>query len=536
MVWPNGAKWVTRHEVHYGNRVVRAYAQRPPNLDAMLRDTAARAAALPALTDEIGGTLTFAELDRRVTALAANLAAAGLRQGDRLAMLIGNRTEFVLLCFACYRLGAIVVPMNIRHRAPETDFELRQSGARALVYQPDMRPHLPDLAAIPDLELVYELETPAFAGLLEEGAALPPVEIHEDDPATLLYTSGTTGKPKGAVLTHFGIVSSAMHFVHAWQAREGDVTILAVPASHVTGLVAVIVNMINIGGHTVMMQAFKARAFLELAERVRMTVSILVPAMYNLCMLDKELERFDLSSWRVGSFGGAPMPEATIAKLTRVLPSLELMNAYGSTETTSPATLMPLGHTLEHTASVGQVLPCADIIVVDEDGREVPPGEAGEIWIAGPMVVPRYWNNPEADAKSFLHGYWRSGDIGRKDAQGYVHVHDRLKDMINRAGYKVFSAEVENVLSHHPDVIECAVVARPDPVLGERVQAFVVAREGKAEPADLAAFCAARLSDYKVPDNFTLIPDALPRNPNGKVLKTALRDMVTAELAAMAKN
>jgi len=536
MVWPNDARWATRHEVHYGNRIVRAYINRPPNLDVMLRDTAARAAALPALTDEIGGTLSFAELDRRVSALAGSLAAAGLKQGDRLAMLIGNRAEFVLFCFACYRLGAIVVPMNVRHRAPETDFELRQSGARALAYQPDMREHLPDLSAIPDLKLVYELDSPEFAALLRDAPPPPPVEIHEDDPATLLYTSGTTGKPKGAVLTHFSIVSSAMHFVHAWQAREGDVTILAVPASHVTGLVAVIVNMVNIGGHTVMMQAFKARAFLELAERVRMTVSILVPAMYNLCMLDTELERFDLSQWRVGSFGGAPMPEATIEKLTRVLPSLELMNAYGSTETSSPATLMPLGHTLGHTASVGQVLPCADIIVVDEAGREVPPGESGEIWIAGPMIVPSYWNNPEADAKAFLHGYWRSGDIGRKDAQGYVHIHDRLKDMINRAGYKVFSAEVENVLSHHPDVIECAVVARPCPVLGERVQAFVVPRNGQAQPAELSAFCAERLSDYKVPDFITLLPDALPRNPNGKVLKNALREMVAAEMAAAGKN
>ncbi|MEQ8345569.1 MAG: AMP-binding protein [Sneathiellaceae bacterium] len=535
MHWAEDENWAVRHEMHYGSRVVRAYRRRPPNLDAMLRDTAARAPGQAAVTCEVGGTLTFRELDARVTALAGNLAAAGLRQGDRLALLVGNRAEFVLLCFACYRLGAIAVPMNIRHRAPESDFELRQSGAAALVYQPDMKPQLPDLAAIPDLRLVYELDSDAFAALLQGQPALPETVIHEDDPATLLYTSGTTGKPKGAVLTHFSIVSSAVHFAHAWQARPGDVTILAVPASHVTGLVAIIVNMVNIGGHVVMMQAFKARAFLELAERVRMTVSILVPAMYNLCLLQPDFERFDLAPWRVGSFGGAPMPEATIARLAKILPNLELMNAYGSTETTSPATLMPLGDTPGHAASVGQPLPCADILVMDEDGNELPQGESGELWIAGPMVVPRYWNNPEADAKSFLHGYWRSGDIGRIDEGGYVHVHDRVKDMINRAGYKVFSAEVENVLTHHPGVVECAVVARPDPVLGERVQAFVVPRGGDVQAADLQAFCAERLSDYKVPDNITFLPDALPRNPNGKVLKTDLRKLVAEEMAAAGK-
>ena len=535
MHWATDERWAMRHETHYGSRVVRAYRDRPANLDAMLRATAARAPDQAAVTDEIAGTLTFGALDAMVDALAGSLSAAGLKQGDRLALLIGNRIEFLALCFACYRLGAIAVPMNIRHRAPETAFELQQCGAAALVYQPDMEPHLPDLKALPDLRLVYALDSDGYAALLRDAPAPPAVTIHEDDPATLLYTSGTTGKPKGAVLTHFSIVSSAVHFAHAWQARPGDVTILAVPASHVTGLVAILVNMVNIGGHTVMMQAFKARAFLELAAKVRMTVGILVPAMYNLCLLDPEFERFDLAQWRVGSFGGAPMPEATITRLAKILPNLELMNAYGSTETTSPATLMPLGHTPEHTASVGQPLPGADILVMDAEGNEVPRGESGELWIAGPMVVPCYWNNPEADAKSFLHGYWKSGDIGRIDEGGYVHVHDRVKDMINRAGYKVFSAEVENVLSHHPAVVECAVVARPDPVLGERVQAFVVPKADGVGVAELRSFCAERLSDYKVPDNITFLPDALPRNPNGKILKTDLRALVAAELEAAGK-
>jgi long-chain acyl-CoA synthetase len=307
---------------------------------------------------------------------------------------------------------------------------------------------------------------------------------------------------------------------------ERDVTILAVPASHVTGVVAVILTMIRVGGCTVVMPAFKARAFLEFAERERMTTALIVPAMYNLCLLDPDFARFDLSAWRLGAFGGAAMPEATIAQLADLLPSLTLLNVYGATETTSPATMMPPGAIAGHADTVGRALPCADIIVVDDDGREVAPGVGGEIWIAGPMVVPGYWDNPDANRTSFSAGYWRSGDIGAIDADGHVRVFDRKKDMINRAGYKVYCIEVENVLSDHPEVVECAVVGRPDPVLGERVQAFVVSR-GAAPGADaLRTFCAERLSDYKVPEIISFLRDPLPRNPNGKVLKTVLRQGV----------
>jgi long-chain acyl-CoA synthetase len=249
----------------------------------------------------------------------------------------------------------------------------------------------------------------------------------------------------------------------------------------------------------------------------------MVPAMYNLCLLEPDFARIDLASWRIGGFGGAPMPEATIARLAETLPELMLVNAYGATETTSPATLLPLGDIAHHPDSVGKAVACADVIVVDDDGREVPAGTSGEVWIAGPMVVPGYWSNSEADLSGFAGGYWRSGDIGSLDADGYLRILDRKKDMINRGGYKVYSVEVENVLSHHPGVIECAVVSRPDPVLGERVQAFVYPRDPSPSESDLRAFCAERLSDYKVPEIVTFLREALPRNANGKILKALLR-------------
>lgn len=220
------------------------------------------------------------------------------------------------------------------------------------------------------------------------------------------------------------------------------------------------------------------------------------------------------------------MPVATIDALTTRLPGLVLINAYGATETTSPATMMPMGHTRAHADSVGVPLPAADIRVMDGDGRELPAGETGELWIGGPMVVPGYWANPEATATSFTDGYWHSGDLGSVDAQGYVRVFDRMKDMLNRGGYKVYSVEVENALMAWPGMVEAAVVARPCPVLGERVHAFVHAPGQTPDDAALLAHCAARLADYKVPESLTWSENPLPRNANGKLMKRVLREQL----------
>jgi long-chain acyl-CoA synthetase len=516
-----------RRELHFGDRMVRCFAPRPPHIDAMFRDTVARHPDREAFV--LGeARITYAALDATVEAVAGNLAARGYGKGDRLALLIGNRLEFVTALLAAARIGVIAVPMNVRQRAPEIAFVLNQCEAAGLIHDADMADQIPSRSSIPSVRDVFVVGGgPGTAfDVLATPAPAPARAIAEEDVFCLLYTSGTTGRPKGAMLTHVGTVHSLLHFQYGMGLAERDVTILAVPASHVTGVVAVILTMIRVGGCTVVMPAFKARAFLEFAERERMTTALIVPAMYNLCLLDPDFARFDLSAWRLGAFGGAAMPEATIAQLADLLPSLTLLNVYGATETTSPATMMPPGAIAGHADTVGRALPCADIIVVDDDGREVAPGANGEIWIAGPMVVPGYWANPEANRREFSAGYWRSGDVGSIDADGFVRVFDRKKDMINRAGYKVYCIEVENALSDHPDVVECAVVGRPDPVLGERVQAFVVPRGAAPSAADLKAFCAERLSDYKVPEIISFLRDPLPRNPNGKVLKTVLRQGV----------
>jgi len=519
-----------RREAHHG-RVVRCHADRPADLFAMFADAVRRAPDATALVDG-EARWSYAVLAGRVERCAARLAALGLAAGERIAILLDNRSDYTTLLLAAARLGLIAVPMNIRQRAPETAYALADSGAAAIIHEDDLAADLPDRAALPAVRhwLPYAAEAAAWDGPsglpdLPERAA-----VNEDEPFCILYTSGTTGRPKGAVLTHFGVVTSCLGSRDHLGLRDGESMILAVPASHVTGIVLVLLLGVCVAGKVVMQRGFKARRYLELAAAERASYAIMVPAMYNLCLLDPDYARFDLSAWRIGAYGGAPMAAATIATLARQTPQLTLVNIYGSTETTSPAVMMPLGEGPDRPDQLGRPLPYADILIMDADGRQCAPGEQGEIWIAGPMTVPRYWNNDAATQANFTGGFWRSGDIGVMDGDGYLRVLDRMKDMINRGGFKIYSVEVENLLMAHDQVAEAVVVGRPCPVLGERVEAFVVAR-GPVEGAALRAFCADRLSDYKVPDHVHLVEGPLPRNPNGKLLKHVVRSWLTTEAA-----
>jgi acyl-CoA synthetase (AMP-forming)/AMP-acid ligase II len=484
--WTLPAGVAMREERHFGGRVVRCFAARPGTVyEAFQRACQVRPRAEALVCGET--RLTFAQLAERAAGMAAALAARGVRRGDRVAMRLGNRVEFATTLLGILHLGAVAVPIGMRLAPPEVQYIVADCGAKLLLEE----------------------------SLQEGGRDVPVAPVAEEETAIILYTSGTTGRPKGAMLTHLNIVHSLLHFEHCMRLGPDDRTMLAVPASHVTGVVALMLTAWNAQGAVVVLPEFKARDYLELAARERITYTILVPAMYKLCLLDPQFDRYDLSAWRVGGYGGAPMPAATIAELARKCPGLGLMNAYGATETTSPATIMPAAFTAAHPDSVGLTVPCGDIVVAG----------SGELWIRGPMVVPGYWGNPQATAQSFTDGYWRSGDVGSKDAEGFVRVFDRLKDMINRGGFKVFSVEVENVLGHHPAVLESAIIARPCPVLGERVHAFVSVR-GPTDEGELKRFCAERLADYKVPETFTLTEEPLPRNANGKLLKRTLREKI----------
>lgn len=347
--------------------------------------------------------------------------------------------------------------------------------------------------------------------------------VDEEDCACILYTSGTTGNPKGAMLTHFNIAHSVIHFAVTLKLDNQDRAVLAVPASHVTGLVALIALMVHVGGALVIVPEFKAASLVDLLARERISYSVMVPAMYQLCLLQPAFFTTDLRSWRVGGYGGAPMPVPTVQALAKALPELTLVNCYGSTETCSPSTIMPLGLSAIHHDSVGIAAPCADIRVMNENGEPVATGESGELWIGGPMVVPGYWDNPEATARGFTEGCWRSGDVGSIDGLGLVRIFDRIKDMINRGGFKIYSVEVENTLMALQGVVEAAVVGHPCPVLGERVHAYVYAPNHALDADAVRRHCAERLADYKVPEEIFFSDTPLPRNPNGKLLKRSLR-------------
>jgi O-succinylbenzoic acid--CoA ligase len=534
MAWTDWPDLPLRHERHFGERVLRCFADRPPHLPAMLAAAEAQAPQALALVDG-ERRWSWQALRDASARLAVGLRGLGVRARDRVVLLAPNRAEFVVATHAVLRLGAVLVPVSMREAGPGIAYILNQCRATLVIADPVMMMLVPP--ALADGEPVQRVCLPGASAsdgwvrwetLLDEPAdGFADAAPGEEDPAVILYTSGTTGAPKGAVLTHFNVIHSVLHYRHGLGLRAGECGLLAVPGSHVTGLVALILAMAGVGGSVVLLADFKAAASLALVARERVTYTLMVPAMYALWLREPALQQTDLSSLRLAGFGGAPMAPATIEGLRASCPGIRLFNAYGSTETSSPATMTPPGSDVLE--AVGKPLPCADIRVVDDHGREVPRGQPGEVWIAGPMVVPRYWDNPKATADGFAAGYWKSGDIGTMDAQGYLRVHDRKKDMINRGGYKVFSVEVENCLVGHPAVQEAATVGVPCPVLGERIHAFVYApgaRDTDSLRTELVARCRAELADYKTPDGWSWLAEPLPRNANGKVLKRALRERV----------
>ena len=540
-----------RRERHFGDRVMQCFAPRPGSVVQMLAQAVLRNGTGEAVVCG-AERLTWQQLDTLSSRLAGGLQGQGVVAGDRVALLLDNGVPFMLAVLACAKLGAIVVPLSARSQTPELAHALNDGGAVLAFVDSALAPRLPSVGEAPALRrrcsVVEGPAGSALAAWLADAPTIPAHAVAEEDVAAILYTSGTTGRSTGAMLTHLNIVHSAMHYELAMGLTEVDRSMVCVPLSHVTGLIAQFATMLRCAGTLVILPAFKAADFLALAAGERGTHTVMVPAMYKLCLLRADLGAHDLRAWRIGAFGGAPMPPATIAELALRLPGLILMNAYGATETTSPATITPADAGPAQRDSVGRAVACGELAVMDAGGRELPDGESGEVWIKGPMIVPGYWNNAVATAESFVGGYWRSGDLGRLDGDGFLCLHDRLKDVINRGGYKIYPAEVEAVLGQHPDVLEAAVIGTPCPVLGERVHAFVALRsldrgsapdaiEGNerhpandAAASEFARFSSARLSDYKVPEGWTLQHQPLPRNANGKLLKRMLREQLAASL------
>ena len=513
-----------RFEAGHGDRIVSCYADRPANFGTLIEEAIRVGGEREAVVAH-DGRLTWQQLGKWSDSVAHCLQRDGIKRGDRIALSLSNGTSFVVALIAALRIGVTVVPINIREQREEIAHIVNDSDCAAVIFGPESQAQLPTHSTCPGVRLWVDQGGHFFSK--DTAAPIPIEKIAEHELAFIFYTSGTTGRPKGAMLTHANVVHSVLNFTDCLQLSAEDRMLVAVPMSHVTGLIGMIATAICAKATLLVMQSFDVADFITFASAERATHTILVPAMYNLILLRADLKLADLQSWRIGGYGGAPMPASTIARIADALPDLQLWNLYGATETTSAVTMLPPRFAISHGDSVGFPAPGATILVMDRDGRELPPGEIGELWIGGPTVAQGYWNNPDATHQSFTAGFWKSGDIGSIEDDGFVRVLDRAKDLINRGGYKIFSAEVESVLSTHPEIVEAAIVPKYCAVLGERVHAFVTMKEGsKVSAEDLDAFVQDHLADFKRPESWTISGSPLPRNANGKILKRPLRDIV----------
>ncbi len=512
-----------------------------------------------------GQRVTFNDHYRAVATLSDRLRTLGVTKGDRVAIAARNLPQWVEAFWATMVLGAISVPINAWWTTDELAYGLADSGARvAFVDEERLERLFPVLDELPDLKALVVLSLDPsnreplathgrvsvvrfeeFLGGVDPEAIVSSVEVEPDDVATIFYTSGTTGRPKGAVGTHRNIITNLMNLFFIGQRatlrfgagddRGQNATLLNIPLFHATGCLASMVVSTAAGGKLVMMHHFEAGAALALIETERMTMVGGVPTIVMQLLDHPDFSRFDTSSVRNISYGGAPAPPDLVRRIREAFPQAQPGNGYGLTETSAAIALNSGPDYVARPDSCGPAVPVCDVAIVPEDfvGEEPDPafigrvGERGELWVKGPNVSSGYWGKPEESRRSFTRGWLHTGDIARLDEDGFIYILDRAKDMIIRGGENVYSVIVEAALYEHPDVVECAVIGVAHPTLGEEVAAVVVLRPGRRVDAeDLSRHVAQRLAKFEVPTRYYFRSAPLPRNPQGKVLKRELRDSV----------
>jgi acyl-CoA synthetase (AMP-forming)/AMP-acid ligase II len=483
-----------------------------------------------AITVFDGRATTYGEMASRAAALATGLHQRGVRPGQVVGLLSYNCPEFLEAVFAANYLGAIVMPINWRLAAPEVRYILEHSEARALVCDDALVDLATDATKDLDPGLLKVCIAPgardgwiAIADLRSGASVLDPFPTEADDTHRLMYTSGTTGRPKGVMLSHANLAWKNLAHLIEFGFNVDDLGLACGPLYHVGALDLTTTTLIAAGATTIIHSAFDASAVVDEIERSRVTTVWLAPAMVNAIMALPEVEKRDLSSVRVIINGGEKMPIPLIERIQRTFPSAWFADAYGLTETVSGDTFLDRDNLVTKLGSVGRPCVYLELEVWDEKGHPVAAGQRGEIVLRGPKVFKGYWRDAEATLRAFAGGWFHTGDIGVLDDDGYLFIVDRLKDMIVSGGENIAGSEVERVLYENDAVLEAAVVGRPDERWGEVPVAFVVLRTGHSATAEeLIAHCAGQLAKYKVPKDVTFL-DALPRNPSGKVLKRDLR-------------
>jgi O-succinylbenzoate-CoA ligase len=479
---------------------------------------------------------TFAQLNARANRIANALLQRGIVPGDRIATLLKNSVEFVETYFAAAKIGAVVVPVNWRLVAGEIAYILQDSGSSALVYDSDFDEAVADVqrenhGAVPVQHWIrrengdlgapqWALDYAALTGAAT--SAEPPIGAWDDDNLFIMYTSGTTGRPKGAVHSHEGMLWSQLTSMSTSDMRDGDRWLLALPMFHV-GCLSPTSLLVHRGGTGIIMRELDIGAMFRCIEREKVTIFMAVPALLQFMLMVPERQQCDISSVRWIATGAAPVPVSLLREYAAL--GIRIFQAYGLTESCGPGTLLLPEDAEAKVGSCGRPQMHTEIRIVDRDGNTIPMGsdQAGELLVGGRHLMKEYWNNPQATAETLRDGWLHTGDVCTWDAQGFVTICDRMKDMIISGGENIYPAELENVLAACPEVQEAAVIGVASKKWGETPLAIIVPAPGASPtPESLKAYCRQNLAGYKVPQLYELV-DTLPRNPSGKLLKPALR-------------
>lgn len=554
-----GAKF-EMETVEIGGVPTRVWKNAPPSLRVLAQMVRAYGAhTFTVYEDE---RVTF-EANYRATAhIAHKLVEMGVRKGDRVALAMRNLPEWPAIFFAGVSIGAIMVPLNAWWTGGELEYAMKDSGAKLLFVDGERHERLKHCYdQMPDLERVVvsrakgTLDAPAVAlealiGATGEWGALddvgfPDAQVAPDDDATIFYTSGTTGSPKGALGTHRNFVTNIMSSAYVaarTMLRRGEtppavpepkVMLLVIPLFHVTACSAAMMGAIASGSTLVFMRKWDPELAMEIIQREKVNATGGVPTIAWQLLEHPARANYDLSSLENIAYGGAPSAPELVKRIYEEFGALP-GNGWGMTETTATVTTHSGEDYLSRPTSAGPPVAAADLKIMSVEGdRELPLGEVGELWARGPMMVKGYWNKPEATAETFVNGWVRTGDLARLDEDGFLYIIDRAKDIIIRGGENIYSSEVEDVLYAHPAVTDCALVGVPHKTLGEEPVAVVHLAPGRsATEAELQDWVRARLAGFKVPVQVRFVKDVLPRNANGKILKTELRALFAGEAAA----
>ncbi len=475
----------------------------------------------------------YAELERRVGLVAGAIREAGVKPGHRVATALKNRVEFVELLFGTARAGAIFVPLNFRLSSDEVAYALADSGAEIVIVQADtaaaVNAALELLEGEPPRVIAVDGPGAGYAGWREAAPAIPPYPVRPQDPVSIVYTSGTTGPPKGAVLTHGSVLCNVENYLADWDLRRDDATLVVNPIFHVV-LYILTVPLLYKGGKVVLMEDFDPVAAVRLAEQEEITVWFAIPTAWQMMLATPELERLDTGRLRFVGSGGAACPQPLMDRFAEL--GLDYRQGYGLSETTSSAMTMGPGDQARKPGSIGRPFFHVEARIVDEEGGVLGPGEVGEIQLRGRNVCAGYWRKPVETGESFdTDGWFSTGDIGRADHEDFYWIVDRKKDLIISGGENISSIEVEQAVVSHPRVDEAVVIGLPHERWGETPCAVLTTVDGEAlEPAALIAHCRERIAHYKCP-TVVISVEELPKTATGKIAKLAVRELVADRAA-----